>query len=103
MQGLVNSYIQLTNLGDAGFVLQKLCSTLSAFFFKLTSGWERPVARLAASFEKGHFTSDKSALPVNSLVDTARDLSYEQLRGMIWFCSALAEDTERLDLGSLEE
>ena len=103
LKSLVETYLALTNLGDAAFVLQKLSSTLVAYYLKPTSAWVFPIRQLAMSFESGHLEDNHAA--VEHLVSHMKwqTLSFTQLRSILWFVATLSEDVEKLRGTSLRE
>jgi hypothetical protein len=100
LESLVNSYIQLTNLPDASFILRKICGTISAFFLKAFSDWKRPIRNVIASFLDGRYVSEDSLGNSESFIFAVSKVKYHQLRGLLWLCLDLAEGVDRFDTGT---
>lgn len=99
LEGLLNVYAQLVNVEDAPFVILKLCSTITAYFIK-DNNWHGAVKHVAASLLRGQYVSLEQLSNTRVMKELMCSMSFQQLRGTLWFASTLVEDISRLGNGT---
>jgi len=103
LEALVSSYLRLTGLPDANFVLRKLCSTLATLFGKPNSGWALPLRHICASMLSGHYVPQSNNPPMDALLRAAPPVSFHQIKGVVMVAAIIAEDLGSRSSSSAEE
>ena len=84
--------------GEGGLVCKKLCSTLTTYFLRSSSLWERPLLHVALSFYHGDAVTqsdiDESKATMSNFLPS---LSVLQLQALLWFAGSLADEVGRSD------
>jgi hypothetical protein len=95
LETLINNYVRLTSLGDASFVLQKLCSTIANLFHRLSdSTWPSPIRHIAACLLGGQYVQQASTPDISVIINSgALQLSHTQ-NALARFVLTLAEDSK---------
>ena len=101
LERLLHHFVRLTNAGDEAMVVRKLCSSLTAYFLRPTSKWDRCLARLILGFVKPDLSTDdipdSSAFSAQNLTGI---LNNQQLLAIFWFAEGLAEEARQAIIGS---
>ena len=93
LEALVSSYVRLTLAGDANFVLQKLCSTLTALQQRLGSYWHLPLRHVVACLAHLGFVQQQSFPEMQDIIVAASHTSARQLMSAVRFATTLIEDS----------
>lgn len=102
LENLVSSYVRLSSLPDAAFVLQKLSTTLVALFQKPQTAWALPIRHLAACTIANRYISQDHVPELCALMQSEGVISGHQLRSLFLFAATLAEQENAIS-GSVRE
>lgn len=102
LEALVSSYLRLTILEDAAFVLQKICSTLTALFQKPDSGFTFPIRHILACILNDRFIPHDESPPISELLATASVSNARRLVSVVRLAATIAEDASSRLLSSAE-
>ena len=97
LEAVVSSYVRLTLAGDANFVLQKLCSTLTALQQRLGSYWHLPLRHIVACLAQQGFVQQQSLPELRDIIIAASHTSASQLTSAVRFATTLIEDSSTPD------
>ena len=89
---LVASYVRLTLLEDAAFVLQKLCSTLCTLYQRTAENWNNPIRHVFTCLIHGQYLAQDEALNIRDLAGPETDVAPARLSSALRLTSTLAED-----------
>ena len=89
---LIGSYVRLTLAGDANFVLQKLCSTLSALQQRLGFSWPFPVRHVFACLINHNYIEQQSLTQLGDVINLSPHIATRQLSGAVRLSMTLLED-----------
>lgn len=92
-EALVTSYVRLSLLEDATFVLQKLCSTLGALYQRTCQVWSRPVSHILTCLVHNQYVPAGQSSTEQDLLEMVQREPTQILRGILLFLLTLVEDT----------
>jgi hypothetical protein len=92
LEALVVSYVRLVLADDASFVLQKLCSTLTALHHRLGLFWPLPVRHILASLINQGFVPQSSLPDLPQMILAIDRIPAKQAQGAVRFLLTLIED-----------
>ncbi|KAK4548445.1 hypothetical protein LTR36_009355 [Oleoguttula mirabilis] len=94
---LISWLVRLVRDGEGALVTRKLCLTLTTYYLRTPTLWQRPLLHVASSMQNG------DALPESS-VDTARgmdvaiqNLDVNQIVALLWLSSTVAVEIGRME------
>ncbi|KAK3715372.1 member of the karyopherin-beta [Vermiconidia calcicola] len=94
---LISWLVRLVQRGEGGLVCKKLCSTLTTYFLRSPLMWKHPLLDLALSFHHGDATVEgNTPRSADEISDILPNLNELQLRVLLWFAGALAEEVSRV-------
>lgn len=100
IQNILSSYVRLVNQNEVNFVLQKLCSTLTAVFHKPTSMWLFPLRNTCASVLHGQSLISEGVPQIEAILASQLLISRPQIRGIVLVLSTLADEARTGNAGN---
>ncbi|KAI0389856.1 armadillo-type protein [Xylariaceae sp. FL0594] len=103
LQSTITWLIQMLANSQGVFVIKKLCSALVTFFKLYYHLWPRCIRHLICCLAR------KAAIPIEDAADSLpleqiiQGLDAQSLQAACWFGTALAEDTDKMDLQKFAE
>jgi hypothetical protein len=92
LEALVVSYVRLVLADDASFVLQKLCSTLTALHHRLGLFWPLPVRHILACLINQAFVPQSYLPDLPQIILAVDRIPAKQSQGAVRFLLTLIED-----------
>ena len=89
---LVASYVSLTLVEDATFVLQKLCSTLCTLYQRTAKDWHHPVRHVFTCLLHGRYLAQDEVQTIRDSAGRDTNIAPARLSSALRFASTIAED-----------
>lgn len=99
LAGLITNYVRLSEALDPPFVLQKLCSCLTAFALKPSSHWNAFIRHLLVCFLQSQYVDEDAVGTTHEFWARPDSISFPALRSVLWFASDIAGDFSRASFG----
>ncbi|TKA78591.1 hypothetical protein B0A55_03875 [Friedmanniomyces simplex] len=93
---LISWLVRLSRQGEGAMVIRKLCSTLTTYFVRSPTLWQRPLTHVGVSLQTGDSITEDEANDV-SAERLSKALNPSETVILLWFSATLADEVSRLD------
>ena len=102
LHDLISAYVKYTNGAEQRYVIQKMSSTLSAFFVRSHGSWQFPVRHIVSSLFANQIVLDGDLVDTKGALESQDQIHVRHLQSALWLSSSLVEETTRSDLLAAE-